>query len=72
MRQSAHRLCPDGRPSGRRPGYRGKAREVLAEAIAMYRQIAMLKHVEVAKVPLSEVDQLARRRASTATTSART
>ncbi len=55
VRQSAHRPRPDGRPSGRRPGYRGKAREVLAEAIAMYRQMGTPKHVEMAEAMLGEV-----------------
>jgi hypothetical protein len=42
--------APGHHQSGRRqqrPGYRGKAREVLAEAIAMYCQIGMPKHVEM-------------------------
>ena len=37
------------------PGDRDKARELLTEAIAMYREIGMPKHVEMAKVILGEV-----------------
>ena len=37
------------------PGDRDKARELLTEAIAMYRQIGMPKHVEMAEVMLGEV-----------------
>ena len=37
------------------PGDREKARELLAEAIAMYRQIGMPKHLEMAETLLSEV-----------------
>ncbi len=37
------------------PGDRDKARELLTEAIAMYRQIGMPKHVEMAEAMLGEV-----------------
>jgi hypothetical protein len=37
------------------PGDRDKARELLTEAIAMYRQIGMPKHVEMAEALLGEV-----------------
>jgi hypothetical protein len=36
-----------------RPGDREKARELLTEAIAMYRKIGMPKHVEVAEALLA-------------------
>ncbi len=38
-----------------RPRDREKARELLTEAIAMYRQIGMPKHVEVAEALLGEL-----------------
>ena len=37
------------------PGDRDKARELLTEAIAMYREIGMPKHVEMAEALLGEV-----------------
>ena len=37
------------------PGDRDKARELLTEAIAMYRKIGMPKHVEMAEALLGEV-----------------
>jgi hypothetical protein len=37
------------------PGDRDKARQLLTEAIAMYRQIGMPKHVEMAEAMLREV-----------------
>jgi class 3 adenylate cyclase/tetratricopeptide (TPR) repeat protein len=37
------------------PGDRDKARELLTEAIAMYREIGMPKHVEMAVAPLGEL-----------------
>ena len=37
------------------PGDREKAREMLAEAIAMYRNIGMPKHVEMAEAMLGKV-----------------
>ncbi len=37
------------------PGDRDKARELLTEAITMYRHIGMPKHVEMAEVILSEL-----------------
>jgi hypothetical protein len=37
------------------PGDRDKARQLLTEAIAMYRQIGMPKHVEMAETILAEV-----------------
>ena len=37
------------------PGDREKARTLLSEAIAMYRQIGMPKHVEMAETMLREV-----------------
>ena len=37
------------------PGDRDKARELLTEAIAMYRQIGMPKHVEMAETLLGDV-----------------
>src|SRR3972149_5902988 len=39
------------------PGDRAKARELLTEAIAMYRQIGMPKHVEMAETMLREVER---------------
>jgi hypothetical protein len=39
-------------------GDRDKARQPLTEAIAMYRQIGMPKHVEMAEALLSEVKAL--------------
>ena len=36
------------------PGDRDKARQLLTEAIAMYRQIGMPKHVEMAEALLRE------------------
>ncbi len=37
------------------PGDRDKARELLTEAIAMYRQIGMPKHLEMVEAMLGEV-----------------
>ncbi len=37
------------------PGDRHKARELLTEAVAMYRKIGMPKHVEMAGALLAEV-----------------
>ncbi len=37
------------------PGDRAKARELLAEAVAMYTKIGMPKHVEMAEEMLGEV-----------------
>jgi len=37
------------------PGDRDKARELLTEAIEMYRRIGMPKHVEMAETLLGEV-----------------
>ena len=37
-----------------RSGDRDKARELLTEAVAMYRKIGMPKHVEMAEALLSE------------------
>ena len=37
------------------PGDRDRARELLTEAIAMYRDIGMPKHVEMAEALLREV-----------------
>jgi hypothetical protein len=37
------------------PGDRDKARELLTEAIAMYRRIGMPKHIEMAEALLGEV-----------------
>jgi hypothetical protein len=37
------------------PGDRDKARELVTEAIAMYRRIGMPKHVEMAEALLAEV-----------------
>jgi hypothetical protein len=37
------------------PGDRDKARQLLTEAIATYRQIGMPKHVEMAEAMLAEV-----------------
>ncbi len=37
------------------PGDRAKARELLAEAVAMYRKIGMPKHIEMAEAMLGEV-----------------
>ena len=37
------------------PGDRDKARELLTEAVAMYRRISMPKHVEMAEALLSEL-----------------
>jgi hypothetical protein len=37
------------------PGDRDKAREMLTEAIAMYRKIGMPKHIEMAETMLAEV-----------------
>jgi tetratricopeptide (TPR) repeat protein len=41
------------------PGDRDKARQLLREAIAMYREIGMPKHVEMAEALLNEAGQLA-------------
>jgi len=38
-----------------RPGNRDKARDLLREAIAMYRRIGMPKHIEMAEALLGEV-----------------
>ncbi len=37
------------------PGDRDKARELLTEAVAMYRQIGMPKHLEMAEAVLREL-----------------
>ena len=37
------------------PGDREKARELLTEAVAMYRRIGMPKHVEMAEALLSQL-----------------
>jgi len=38
------------------PGDREKSRELLTEAIAMYRKIGMPKHIEMAEALLGEVE----------------
>lgn len=40
---------------GGKPGYCCSARQPLAQPIAMYRQIGMPKHVEIAEALLAEV-----------------
>jgi len=45
-----------------RPGDREKARELLTEAIAMYRQIGMPKHVGMAEALLREMQRPQTRR----------